>query len=62
MIKIEFNEFTNSNILNAANIANYVGVEFKSRNEELAQYKANLTLVFFIMNLINAGVYICHLR
>lgn len=29
MIKIEFNELEDPALLNAANIANYVGVEFK---------------------------------
>jgi hypothetical protein len=32
MIKIEFNELENEELLNAAWIADYVGVEFKSKN------------------------------
>jgi len=33
MIKIEFSELTDPMLLNAASIADYVGVEFKSKND-----------------------------
>lgn len=57
MIKIEFTELEDPTLLNAADMANYVGVEFKSKNGELRGYIANLTAVFFVTNLINLVVY-----
>jgi len=33
MIKIEFNDLEDPEMLNAASIADYVGVEFKSKND-----------------------------
>lgn len=57
MIKIEFNELQDPALLNAANIANYVGVEFKSKNEELRPYVVSLTATFFVASLINLAFY-----
>jgi len=57
MIKIEFNELEDQTLLNAANVAEYVGVEFKSKNDELRVYQAHLTLVFFLVNFINFVFY-----
>ena len=57
MIKIEFNELEDPNLLNAADVANYVGVSFQSTNMELMTYQASLTLVFAIANLLNACFY-----
>ena len=38
MIKIEFNQLSDPELLNAAAIADYVGVEFKSKNDQLRNY------------------------
>ena len=38
MIKIEFNDLSDPEMLNAASIADYVGVEFKSKNDQLRTY------------------------
>lgn len=38
MIKIEFNDLSDPEMLNAASIADYVGVEFKSKNDHLQTY------------------------
>ena len=57
MIKIEFSDLSDSTQLNAADLASYVGVEFKSKNEELRVYVAHLTVVFFIANFINLVFY-----
>ncbi len=53
MIKIEFNELANEELLNAASIAEYVGVEFKSKNSQLLIYQEWLSLIFFIINVVN---------
>ena len=57
MIKVEFSELEDESLLNAASVAEYVGVEFKSKNGELKMYQATLTIVFFIANLINLASY-----
>lgn len=57
LIKIEFTELEDPTLLNAANIANYVGVELKSKNGELRHYIANLSAVFFVTNLVNLVAY-----
>jgi len=57
MIKIEFNELKDPSLLNAANVANYVGVSFTSKNQELRTYQASLTMVFAVANLLNACFY-----
>ncbi len=53
MIKIEFNELANEELLNAASIAEYVGVEFKSKNSQLLIYQEWLSLIFFVINVVN---------
>lgn len=55
LIKIEFNNLENDELLNAALIADYVGVEFKSKNGQLFIYQGWLSLVFFVINLINTA-------
>jgi len=57
MIKVEFSELEDKSLLNAVSVAEYVGVEFKSKNGELKIYQETLTIVFFIANLINLAFY-----
>ena len=58
MIKIEFNDLDEPSLLNAAHVAEYVGVEFKSKNEELSVYQSHISTVFFIAQVLNLLIYI----